>query len=127
MGRVVMRGVGSRRVRRAAWLAALAAAAASFVFIASAAGSGKPTLRLADSKAVASPLAGGSGVEFEVTVGKECKTPMNVGDPLLCEFSISNTTQASHNSLTTDMLTDTVYAPDGVTVRDVHSIAINNS
>src|ERR1041385_6668951 len=60
-------------------------------------------------------LAGSASAQaqFGVSVLKDCVTPINVGDPYSCEFEISNTVQASHNTVTVKSLADTVFRSGG--------------
>src|SRR5262245_37916219 len=79
-------------------------------------------LALGASVFVASAPAG--ALAFGVSALKDCQSPINVGDAYSCEFELSNTVQTSHNAVTTDQLTDVVFASGG---NQTTTIPINNT
>src|SRR5579862_1853913 len=61
---------------------------------------------------------------FGIGVFKDCGfVPINVGDPVNCEFELDNTTQTSHNTVTWSNLDDTIPFPGGTTFH--HPINMN--
>src|ERR1043165_3622586 len=58
-----------------------------------------------------------SAAQVGVSVLKDCVTPINVGDPYACEFEISNTVQASHNTVTVKSLSDVVFRSGGTSTQ----------
>ncbi len=91
--------------RRSGWLAALAVLVASLVFI---------------GEAAAQPVYG-------IATGKECAGPINVGDAYVCVASISNTNSTSLGTVTTNLVVDQVFHPDGTTAGAPQTVAINSS
>jgi hypothetical protein len=51
--------------------------------------------------------------EFGISVLKDCRSPVNIGDPYSCEFSFVNRTQASKNTVRVVSMTDVVHAAAG--------------
>ena len=81
---------------RVGWLAGLAVLVASLVFV---------------GEAAAQPVYG-------IATGKQCAGPINVGDAYVCVASISNTNSTSLGTVTTNLVVDQVFHPDGTTAGD---------
>src|SRR5205823_5546978 len=101
LGGVVMRGSGRER---AVWFGVLLVLAFSMVFVGSAS----------------------AALNYGINSGKQCVSPLNVGDQLACTAEISNNNSNSHDTVTTNQVVDVVTHPNGTTASTI-TIPVNSS
>jgi len=73
---------------------------------------------VAAATVVATMIAAGgalAAVQHGITLTKGCVSPVKIGDPYSCSYSIRNFTDEAHDTLTVDSLVDTVHAAGGDT------------
>src|SRR5215216_6122062 len=69
--------------------------------------------------AVAAAVFGAGGaaaanpVQHGITLTKGCSSPVKIGDPYSCSYTIRNVTDQAHDTLTIDSLVDVVHAAGG--------------